>query len=254
MTVRRGLIGRRAAIVLATLSTGARAEGGGAPIFAAGATMHAVTAMQVARRAAGQPVPGALFDTAGAVRDRILAGERPAVALLTAEGMEALAARGIVARDGVAELGRTGVGLAAPLGRPVPDIATPEALRAALLGAESVAMADPARGATAGRHFVGLLDRLGIAAAMRPRLRLVPFGAEGVEMAAHGEVALAVSQATEIVGREGVQLVGLLPEALNLWTAYRIAVVADGAEARELFALLTGDAARGAFARSGFRP
>ncbi len=246
--------GRRAFGAVALAPLGTRAEGGGAPIFAAGATMHGVMAMQAARRAAGQAVPGAVFDTVGAVRDRILAGERPGVALLSVEAIGALDARGLVVRDAVVGIGRTGVGVAAPAGRAVPDIAAPEAFRAALLGAESIAAADPARGATAGRHFAGLLERLGIAEAVRPRLRLVSFGADGVAMAARGEVALAISQATEIVGKEGVQLVGLLPDALNLWTTYRIAIVEDGAEARALFALLTGEAARAAFARSGFQP
>ncbi|WP_376091176.1 molybdate ABC transporter substrate-binding protein [Roseomonas sp. CCTCC AB2023176] len=232
----------------------ARAEGGGAPIFAAGATQDAVTELQRGLRATGRPMPGALFDTVGAIRDRILAGERPAVTLLSAEAIRALEGRGLLVAGAVAEVGRTGVGLAAPAGRPAPEIGTAEAFRATLLSADSIAVADPERGATAGRHFFAVLDRLGLSEALRPRLRLVPFGGEGVDMAARGEVALAVSQATEILRRPGVQLVGLLPEELNLWTAYRVAIVQDGPEARALFALLTGEAARDAFAHSGFIP
>lgn len=224
------------------------------PIFAAGAVKHAVEELREGLRAAGHPVPEAAYDTVGALRDRVLAGERPAVALLSAEVIAVIAARGLVPADGVAEVGRTGVALAAPAGRPVPDISTPESFRAALLATESLAFADPARGATAGRHFAGLLDRLGIAEQMRPKLRLVPFGVEGVNMASRGEVALAVSQATEIIDRPGVQLVGLLPDALQLWTVYRAAIIRDGEEARGLLSLFTGEAARTAFARIGFRP
>jgi molybdate transport system substrate-binding protein len=232
----------------------ARAEGGGAAIFAAGATMHGVMEMQAALRAGGRPVPGALFDTVGAVRDRILAGERPLVTLLSAEAVAALAARGIVRAEDAVTIGRTGVGIAAPANRPAPDISTAEGLRAALLAAEAIAVADPERGPTAGRHFVRVLERLGIAEDIRPKLRPVPFGAEGVEMASRGEVPLAVSQATEILARPGVQLVGLLPDELNLWTTYQVALVQDGAEGREILALLTGEAARAAFAHSGFKP
>lgn len=247
--------GRRPLIVLGVaLAVPARAQGTGPAIFAAGATKHAVEEVFGALRAARRPVPDAAFDTVGALRDRVLAGERPAVVLLSAEAVGALAERGLVPADGVAEIGRTGVGLAAPAGVPIPDIATPEAFRAALLAAESVAAADPARGATAGRHFAGVLDRLGIAEAMRPKLRLVPFGVEGVAMAVRGEVSLAVSHATEIVDRPGVRLVGLFPDALNLWTVYRAAIVRDGPEARGLLALFRGEAAGAAFARIGFRP
>ena len=245
---------RRAVLSAMSLAAMPARAQGTSPIFAAGAVKHAVEELREGLRTAGRPVPEAAYDTVGALRDRVLAGERPTVVLLSAEAISALAARGIVPADGVAEVGRTGVALAAPAGRPVPDISTPEAFRAALLATESLAFADPARGATAGRHFAGLLERLGIAEQMRPKLRLVPFGVEGVNMASRGEVALAVSQATEIIDRPGVQLVGLLPDALQLWTVYRAAILRDGEEARALLALFTGDAARAAFARIGFRP
>ncbi|MGG5808493.1 molybdate ABC transporter substrate-binding protein [Falsiroseomonas sp. CW058] len=224
------------------------------PIYAAGAVKHAVEELREGLRAAGRPVPDALYDTVGALRDRILGGDRPAVTLLSAEAVAVIAARGIVPADGIAEVGRTGVGLAAPAGRAAPDIATPEAFRAALLAADSIAFADPARGATAGRHVQAVLERMGLLDQLRPKLRLVPFGVEGINMIARGEVALAFSQATEIIDRPGVQLVGLLPDALQLWTVYRAAVIRDGEEARALMALFGSDAARAAFAKIGFRP
>jgi molybdate transport system substrate-binding protein len=224
------------------------------PIYAAGAVKHAVEELREGLRAEGRPVPDALYDTVGALRDRILAGARPAVTLLSAEAIAALAQRRLVPEDGIVEVGRTGVGLAAPEGRPAPDISTPEAFRAALLAADSIAFADPARGATAGRHVAATLERLGSLEQLRPKLRLVPFGVEGITLAGRGEVALAFSQATEIIGRPGVQLVGLLPDALQLWTVYRAAAVQDGAEARALLSLFTADAAKAAFARIGFRP
>jgi molybdate transport system substrate-binding protein len=229
------------------------ASGAMPPLYAAGAVKHAVEELREGLRAAGRPVPDALYDTVGALRDRIIAGDRPAVTLLSAEAIAALAQRGLVPVDGVAEVGRTGVGLAAPAGRPAPDISTVEGFRAALLAAESIAFADPARGATAGRHVAATLERLGLMEALRPKLRLVPFGVEGINLVSRGEVALAFSQATEIIGRPGVQLVGLLPDAVQLWTVYRAAVVRDGEEARALLALFTTEAAKAAFAKIGFR-
>jgi molybdate transport system substrate-binding protein len=244
---------RRAVLGLGLLAPlAARAQGATAAVYAAGAVKSAVEALFEGLHAAGRPVPQAAFDTVGALRDRILAGDRPAVTLLSAEAVATLQQRGLVPADGIAELGRTGVALGAPAGRPVPDISTPEAFRAALLAAESIAFADPARGATAGRHVAATLERLGILDALRPKLRLVAFGVEGIDMAARGEVALAFSQATEIIGRPGVQLVGPLPDALQLWTVYRAAVVQDGPEARALLALFTGAPGQAAFARIGF--
>jgi molybdate transport system substrate-binding protein len=250
MPTRRAIL----AAPLLTLPSAAHAQAATPAIFAAGATKHAVEELQAAERAAGRPVPSAAFDTVGALRDRILGGERPAVTLLSAEAVAALQGRGIGPADGAVDVGRTGVGLAAPAGRPAPDISTQEAFRAALLSADSIAYADPARGATAGRHVAAVIERLGLTEALRPKLRLVPFGVEGITLASRGEVALAFSQATEIIDRPGVQLVGLLPDALNLWTVYRAAIVTEGAEARALLALLSGEAARAAYARIGFRP
>lgn len=247
------MIARRALFPALLLPAMARAQPATPPIFAAGATKHAIDELRDALRAAGRPVPDAAYDTVGALRDRIIAGERPAVALLSAQAVGALRQRGIVPADGVMVVGRTGVGLAAPAGRPAPDIATPEAFRAALLAADSIAYADPARGATAGRHVAATIERLGLTEALRPKLRLVPFGVEGITMASRGEVALAFSQATEIINRPGVQLVGLLPDALNLWTVYEAAIVRDGEEARALLAMMGTAEARAAFGRIGFR-
>lgn len=248
-------ITRRAVLAAALLPAAARAQSAGVPaVFAAGAVKHAVEELLETLHAAGGPVPVPAFDTVGTLRDRILGGDRPEVALLSAAAIAAIAARGLVAADGSADVGRTGVGLAAPAGRPAPDISTVEAFRAALLAAESIAYADPARGATAGRHVQGVIERLGLSDALRPKLRLVPFGVEGINLVSRGEVALAFSQATEIIDRPGVQLVGLLPDPLQLWTVYRAAIIRDNEEARRLLALFTGDRARAAFARIGFRP
>lgn len=222
-------------------------------LYAAGAVKHAVEEVREGLRAAGRPVPDALYDTVGALRDRILAGDRPAVTLLSAEAVTALVDRGIAPSDGVAEVGRTGVGLAAPAGRPAPDISTVAGFTAALRAAPSIAFADPARGATAGRHVAATLERLGLMEELRPKLRLVPFGVEGITLASRGEVALAFSQATEIIDRPGVQLVGLLPDEIQLWTVYRAAVVRDGEDARALLALFGAAPARAAFRRIGFR-
>ena len=46
---------------------------------------------------------------------------------------------------------------------------------------------------------------------------------------------------------------GLLPDALNLWTVYEAAIVRDGEEARALLAMMGTEAARAAFGRIGFR-
>lgn len=237
---------RRALAALATLSPMAASAQPVADVFAAGAVKTAVEALLE-----GQPWI-ARFGTVGALRDLVLAGARPRVVVLSDDAIARLGTASLVVAGSTRAIGRTGVALATRAGAPLPDISTPAALRAALLATPSFAYADPARGATAGAHIGRLFERLGIAEAMRAKARLVPFGVEGVTLAANGEVALAASQATEIIGRPGVALVGFLPDPLQLWTPYAIAGLREAADPAPLLNLFTTAEARAAFAAIGF--
>ncbi|MBL8700333.1 MAG: substrate-binding domain-containing protein [Alphaproteobacteria bacterium] len=225
-------------------------------VFAAGATMAALEDVApVFEQRTGHRLR-ANFDTVGALRDRVLAGENPDVVLLSAPALDALATAGRLAAGTRRDLGRTGVGLAAPLGAPPLDISTPDRLRAVLLAAPSLAYADPARGATAGTHFRKVLAELGIADAVAAHAKVVPFGVDGVRAVAEGEFALAVSMATEILANRRVRFVGNLPEPLQLWTVYGAAAVAPASGATgataALLEFLAGETATEAFRRIGF--
>ena len=66
-----------------------------------------------------------------------------------------------------ADLARTGMGLGVREGAPMPDIATSEAFKRTLLSAKSIVYVDPEQGATSGIHCASVLDRLGIADAVK---------------------------------------------------------------------------------------
>jgi molybdate transport system substrate-binding protein len=242
---------RRPLLALAATPTLARAEGPAA-ILAAGAVKHAVEALLTAAHWPEGPPPAA-FDTVGALRDRVLAGERPAVVLLSDPALDTLAARNLLAAGTRTSVGRTGVGLGVRAGSTLGAIDTPEALRAVLLAAQSIGWADPARGATAGTQFARAIDTLGIADSVRARGRVFPFGVEAVAAAARGEIEVAVSQATELHGRPGIRFLGYLPDPLQLWTGYAAAIVADSPVARRFLGLLATATGRAAFSAIGFR-
>ncbi|WP_270938650.1 substrate-binding domain-containing protein, partial [Falsiroseomonas oryzae] len=145
-------------------------------------------------------------------------------------------------------------GLALRDGAPRRPIDTPDAFRAALLAAGSIGWADPASGATGGRHFEKVIAALGIADSVRAKGRLFSFGVEAVAACGRGEVELAVSQATEIIDRPGVSLLGLFPPPHDLSTGYAAAALRDTPGAAALLALLSSDAARRALAAIGFTP
>jgi molybdate transport system substrate-binding protein len=194
----------------------------------------------------------AAFDTVGALRDRILAGEAADVAILSREAVEAVGRQREGQAGPVVPLGRTGVGLAGRAGAAHPAVGSPEAFEAALRRATSIGYADPARGATAGRHFIGVVEALGLAERLRPRLRPFPFGVEAVAAVGRGEVELAVSQATEILGQPGLALVGLFPAPYALSTAYDAIALSATEGAVRLLQALQGPAAVEACRRYGF--
>ncbi len=192
------------------------------------------------------------WGTVGALRDRVLAGERPAVVILSDAALEALAKAGHVARAAILRLGATGTGLALRDGAPRRPIGDAAALRAALLAAESISWADGSSGATAGRHFEGVIAALGIAEAVRAKARLVRFGVEAVAACGRGEVELAVSQSTEIIDRPGVSLLGEFPPPFALSTSYAAAALDESALACAVMAALAAPETQAALRKIGF--
>jgi molybdate transport system substrate-binding protein len=163
---------------------------------------------------------------------------------------------GKLAAGPIIELGSVSVALAVRKVEAVPPdaVSTTEALRRTLLAANSVAHADPARGATAGAHFAGVLQRLGIAAEVAPRLTVLPFGGDVIEGVAQGRFEIGVSQSSEILAHPGVTLLGSLPEPLARRTHYAVAKAAGaGAAADAFIAFLRGAQGQAAFAATGFQ-
>jgi molybdate transport system substrate-binding protein len=216
-------------------------------LLAAGAIKSAVEHLLASGAWPGEP-PVIHYGTAGALRDRVLAGE-PADVVVTSE--EHLAKLPTLA---VLPLGAAGTGLALRDGAPRRPIGTPEALKAALLAAESIGWADPASGATGGRHFAKVIADLGIEREVRAKSRLFDFGVEAVAACGRGEVELAVSQASEIAGRPGVSMLGLFPPPHDLSTAYAAGALTNAPGAWALLSLLGGEPARQALAAIGLTP
>jgi molybdate transport system substrate-binding protein len=151
------------------------------------------------------------------------------------------------------DLGRTGMGVAVRSGAPKPDIGTVDEFRRALLAAPTVAYAN---GGASGVHVHGILARLGIAEAMKQKLRPYPAGG-AVEAVARGEADIVVIGVSPILDVPGVELVGWLPPELQSYIVFTgsIGVAARQADAaRTLLTLLTSPAAIELFKAQGFEP
>ncbi len=118
------------------------------------------------------------FGPVGVLQTRLKNGDRPDVVVLSDAAMTELESAGTIAPGTRAELGRGTAGIAVRAGAPSPDIATPEAVKATMLAARSIAYPDPAGGGTAGVYFAELMAALRHrrrgeeeGAAAEPRLR-----------------------------------------------------------------------------------
>ena len=222
-------------------------------ILAAGAVQGAIVKLEPTIAAATGFKLAVTFDTVGAQRDRVLAGEPADVVILSAAGVAALAKAGKVAPGAAVDLGSVAVSLAVRKGAPVPDLSSPQALKTALLAASSIAHADPARGATAGSHFARVLQQLAIADQVKPRVTVLAFGGDVIEAVALGRFEVGVSQSSEIVAHPGVTMAGPLPPPYDHRTRY-LAAKLSGADARAdaVLEVLQSPAARAVFVALGF--
>lgn len=162
----------------------------------------------------------------GKLQQMLKAGDKAQVLFMTPAALDAAAKDGLKLAEGRKALGRSMLGIGIKAGAPMPDIATPEAVKKLILASKTITYIDPAFG-TSGPHVVKMLEQMGIAEEMKPRTKTLP-GGRVAELVAKGEADIAIHQVAEIVPVKGVTYVGPLPAAINLVSTYMVATV-DGA-------------------------
>jgi molybdate transport system substrate-binding protein len=138
-------------------------------------------------------------------------------------------------------------------GAPAPDISSVEAFKRALLNAKSVAYIDPASGGSSGIYIAGLLDKLGIAAEIKPKAKLKQ-GGYVADLVKSGEAEIGIHQISEIVPVKEVTLVGPLPAEIQNDTTYAAGISATAKEpeaAKALIAVFSGPVAAAVFKEKG---
>ena len=179
---------------------------------------------------------------------------RPAFISATLPALiEELAKAGKLDGSGRAAVGRVGVGVVVRDGGPKPDVSSADALKRALLDAESVVY----NKASTGLYLEKLFDRLGVGGEVKAKETRYPDGAAVMEHVIHGkgnEIGFGAITEIRLYGDKGAQLVGPLPRDAQNYTSYAAAPSAapanrDGAAAFVKF--LAGPAARAAFLAKG---
>jgi molybdate transport system substrate-binding protein len=188
-----------------------------------------------------------------ALLERLRAGEAADVVILTREGLDEVARDGRVVAESCVDLARSWVGIAVRAGATHPDISTEAALRAALLGARSVAYS---RLGASGILFAKLIERLGIAAEINAKAQIIQQGFTA-ERLASGEADLAVQQISELKQVGGIEVVGPIPYELQtsaVFSAGRMAATHKPAEADRLLRFLASPEVAPALRESGLEP
>jgi len=142
-----------------------------------------------------------------------------------------------------ANIARVGYGVAVKAGAPKPDVSTPEALKATLLKAQSIALFPSS---AAGAYVQKVFERLGVAEQIKDRSKVQATPGAIPQAVVKGEAELGVFL-TNVLLAPGVELAGPFPGDLQQELVFVGAIAADSknAEAAKAFLayLKTPDAA-----------
>lgn len=184
-------------------------------------------------------------------------GETADVLILSRAGIDQLKAQGKIAPGSDVTLAGSGVAIAVKAGAPKPDISTLEALKRTLLACKAIAYSEPSAGGASGVYFAKLIERMGLAEAMKAKTKYPPAGGFSAALLLTGEAELAVQQKPELLHVKGCEIVGFLPGDLNMVTHFAAGVMAGNRNAeagKALIAFLRAPESRTTFAAKGLEP
>jgi molybdate transport system substrate-binding protein len=184
---------------------------------------------------------------------RVQAGEAFDVVVLASEAIDRLLASGQARAGSKVDLVQSNVGVAVRRGAPRPDLSSEAALRQAVLDAPTLGCSTGPSGVALARLF----ERWGIAGTVASRIVTAPPGVPVAALVARGEVALGFQQLSELLHAPGIDIVGVLPAAVQITTTFSGAVCAAATQpeaARALLDFMASPATAAAKRRQGMEP
>jgi molybdate transport system substrate-binding protein len=193
------------------------------------------------------------FNTAPQIRERVeKKGEKYDVVVVPPAVMDAFAEAGRVEPDRVM-LGRVGQGLAVRPGAPVPDVSTVDAMKGALLDAESVVF----NRATGGQYIESMLRKIGVYEQIEKKTTRYASAGEVMDHLLKGkgrEIGFAPMTEIRLYEPKGLRFVGPLPAEVQQYNAYVASPMrgsANAAAAAPLVRFLATPQAKKALAGGG---
>src|SRR5688572_22858235 len=192
-------------------------------------------------RRSGHEVTAVFGASTGGAPDSIPArlsrGERADVVIASAQAVDALIAAGEVEPGTRRDLVLSRIGVAVRAGAPKPDLSSVDALVRAVREARSIAYSASVSGTYLSTE---LFPRLGLAGEIAAKGRRIESERVGA-VVARGDAELGFQQISELVGVDGIDYVGPLPEEVQRVSTFSAGVAASAespAAARELVELL----------------
>jgi molybdate transport system substrate-binding protein len=183
------------------------------------------------------------YGLAATLKQQIERGEPFDVAFLTPGVIDDLIKQAKIAGDTRAAIARSGLAIAIRAGARKPDIKTVDALKRALLDAKGIAYA---KEGASGVAFAALIERLGVADALKAKSKLTATGEEVGEAIVKGDVEFGVLPVSEILPIKGAEMLAPFPADVQSYIVMvggASAASKQAAAARDLIKFFTAPAA-----------
>lgn len=172
------------------------------------------------------------FGLFAALKRRIDGGENFDVVILNPALVDELIDRGKIAADTRIAFARTGLGVSVAQGGPRPDIGTVENFRRALLNAKALAYV---KGSEGGANLLEILNQLGIAEEMRPKLKPLDNARDAIQK---GEADMVVNSMGAAMQTPASEYLGGLPSNVQRYIPFTAGVSAATKQPEAAGALL----------------
>jgi molybdate transport system substrate-binding protein len=136
------------------------------------------------------------------IMKRMAAGEICDLVIMSGPQIDQLIGQGKIKAGSRVDLVRSGIGVAVRAGAPRPDISSAEAIKRALLAAKSITYSS----GPSGVYLANLFAKMGIADALKDKIKPVPPGVPAGSFVARGEAEIGFQQISELLPVQGIDL------------------------------------------------